>query len=132
VWFALGIKQQDSEREAKAIDDLRRSVELDPTYMPSWLALGISHTNDSNRQGAYTAIREWVERHERYESLPQKLHSLSTSASFTLMERYEQLISCLITMARSDITGNVDADIQVALAVLLNSIEVTFTWSASF
>ena len=42
AWFALGVKQQDSEREQKAIDALSRAVELDPEYVPSWLALGIS------------------------------------------------------------------------------------------
>jgi len=38
-----------------------------------------------------------------------------------LVEQYSQLIQCLITMVRS--TGEIDADIQIALAVLLNSNE---------
>ena len=123
AWFALGVKQQDNERESRAIEALRRSVELDPEYLPSWLALGISHTNESNRSGAYDAIREWVVRHKFYKSLPIKLNA-DAMAHATQLERYQELINCLIAMARSEVGGDLDADIQVALAVLLNSNEV--------
>jgi peroxin-5 len=115
------VKQQDNERESEAIQALRRSVDLDSDYLPSWLALGISHTNESNRSGAYDAIREWVTRQKPYESLTVKLDS-HASISATQKERYDELINCLITMARNG--ENIDADIQVALAVLLNSNEV--------
>ena len=56
AWFQLGVKQQENEREGKAIQALRRALELDPTHLPSWLALAISHTNEGNRHGTYEAM----------------------------------------------------------------------------
>ena len=132
AWFALGVKQQDSEREQKAIDALSRAVELDPEYVPSWLALGISHTNESNRAKAYGAIREWVKRHPQFPKT-----TVGTSGGFegevfepgserSQKGMYEGLIACLIEIVR-DTGGNqeqgIDPDVQIALAVLLNSNE---------
>jgi len=133
AWFALGVKQQDSEREQKAIEALRRAVELDPEYVPPWLALGVSHTNESNRAQAYGAIREWVKRHSKF---PQTTLAMSGGFKDEVFEpgsersqksMYEGLIACLIEIVRNA-SGNeeeqgIDADVQIALAVLLNSNE---------
>jgi len=121
AWFELGVKQQENEREYKALQALGRAVELEPSHLPAWLALAISYTNDNNRQGTYDAIYEWVNHNTNYQAvvLPQKAINMSSS----LTEQYSQLIQCLITMARSNTTGGIDADIQVALAVLLNTNE---------
>jgi peroxin-5 len=121
AWFELGVKQQENEREGKALQALQRAVELDASHLPSWLALAISHTNEGNRSGTYDAIRQWVNRNERYQSVSAQ-YPENPSGSMT--ERYTQLINCLINMARSDTSGAIDADIQIALAVLLNSDEV--------
>ena len=51
----------------------------------------------------------------------------TTSVSSPPAERNSQLIQCLITMARSNVSGEIDADIQVALVVLLNTNEVCLT-----
>ncbi|TFK44386.1 hypothetical protein BDQ12DRAFT_672889 [Crucibulum laeve] len=124
AWYNLGVKQQENEREHKALQALQRAVELDPTHLPTWLALAISYTNDSNRQGTYDAIQEWVTRNEKYQPAVQSFRALNPeSANAHLSERYSRLIQCLIEMARSDVSGNVDADIQIALAVLLNTNE---------
>jgi peroxin-5 len=133
AWFALGVKQQDSEREQKAIDALLRAVELDPEYVPSWLALGVSHTNESNRAKAYGAIREWVKRHPRF---PQTTVGMDGGFKDEVFEpgsersqrgMYEGLIACLIEIVRnasgSEEEQRIDADVQIALAVLLNSSE---------
>ena len=133
AWFALGVKQQDSEREQKAVEALSRAVELDPEYVPSWLALGISHTNESNRAKAYGAIREWVRRHPKF---PQTTVGMSGGFNGEVFEpgseksqkgMYEGLIGCLIEIVR-DASGSeqeqgIDPDVQIALAVLLNSNE---------
>ena len=121
AWFELGVKQQENEREYKALEALQRAVELDPSYLPTWLALAISYTNDNNRQGAYDAIYEWVNRNTKYQNTVQQFFAQNTRND---AGRYSQLIHCLITMARADTTGEMDADIQVALAVLLNTDEV--------
>lgn len=124
VWYELGVKQQENEREQKALQALQRAVELDPSHLPSWLALAISYTNDNNRQGTYDAIQEWVDKNENYRDAVQKFQSqVAEPANATIGERFSRLIQCLITMARSDLSGNIDADIQIALAVLLNTNE---------
>jgi tetratricopeptide (TPR) repeat protein len=133
AWYALGVKQQDNEREQKAIEALCQAVELDPEYVPSWLALGVSHTNESNRAKAYGAIREWVKRHPRF---PQTAAGLSGGFTDDVLEPgseriqkavYEGLIACLIEMIRnasgSEEEHRIDPDVQIALAVLLNSNE---------
>ncbi|KAJ6625453.1 hypothetical protein B0H10DRAFT_2001373 [Mycena sp. CBHHK59/15] len=124
AWFDLGVKQQANEREKQALLALSRAVELDPTHLPAWLALAISHTNDGDRAGTYTAIRHWVDANARY--APAVMHYWAAnpeSADTPMAERFGNLIQGLIVMARSDTTGVVDADIQIALAVLLNTNE---------
>ena len=126
AWFELGVKQQENEREQKAIHALRRALELDPTYLPAWLALAISHTNDGNRIGAYEAVQEWIQRNDRYRTAVEAYQAtriLRDDASQS--ERFDHLIDCLISMARSDSSGEIDADIQVALAILMNTNEVS-------
>jgi len=133
AWYALGVKQQDNEREHKAIEALRRAVELDPEYLPSWLALGVSHTNEANRSKAYGAIREWVKRHPKF---PQTTVGLGGGFTDEVFEpgsersqkaMYEGLIGCLIEIIRnatgSEEEHRIDPDVQIALAVLLNSNE---------
>ena len=44
----------------------------------------------------------------------------------TNAERFESLAQCLMGMARSNMSGEIDADIQIALAVLLNANEVRY------
>lgn len=125
MWYELGVKQQENEREDKALHALQRAVELDSSHLPSWLALAISYTNDNNRQGTYDAIQAWVDKNENYHDAVQKFQSqVAEPANATIGERFSRLIQCLITMARSDLSGNIDADIQIALAVLLNTNEV--------
>ncbi|KAF8638021.1 hypothetical protein AX16_010653 [Volvariella volvacea WC 439] len=124
AWYDLGVKQQENEREQKALHALQRSVELDPTHLPSWLALAISHTNDTNRVGTYKAIREWVDRNEKYKNVVLGFNQLNAPSENAAMgENFNNLIQCLITIARSDSSGGIDADVQIALAVLLNTNE---------
>ena len=125
AWFQLGVKQQENEREGKAIQALRRALELEPSHLPSWLALAISHTNEGNRHGSYEAIREWVNRNERYgEAVNAYRLQNPEREDMGQAERFNSMIDCLITMARSDHSGEIDADIQIALAVLMNTNEV--------
>ncbi|KAF7306043.1 hypothetical protein HMN09_00759000 [Mycena chlorophos] len=124
AWYDLGVKQQANEREQQALTALRRAVELDPTHLPSWLAIAVSHTNNGDRAETADAIRQWVDRNERYrEAVVQFRASHPERADAMVPERYGNLIQCLIAMARSDTSGEIDADIQIALAVLLNSNE---------
>lgn len=121
AWFELGVKQQENEREAKAIQALQRAVGHDPSHLPTWLALAVSYTNDNHRLGTYDAIREWVLQNSKYETIVS-----STRLATDARGDFAGLINVLVQMARyADQQGaGVDADVQVALAVLLNTTEV--------
>jgi peroxin-5 len=110
----------------KAVQALQRAIDIDPSHLSSWLALAISHTNNSNRTETYNAIYEWVSRNEAYQAAVQNYraqHPDSETSSNT--DKFTNLIGCIIAMARSDTSGNVDADVQIALAVLLNTNEAS-------
>ena len=126
-WFELGVKQQENEREQKAIQALNRAVALDPGHLPAWLALGISNTNDGNRMGTYTAIREWVMRNGQYADAVKAYWARvgEETGEEGTAKGFEKLVGCLIAMAQSVSAGDVDADMQIALAVLLNTTEVS-------
>ncbi|KAI0663535.1 TPR-like protein [Cubamyces menziesii] len=123
-WYELGVKQQENEREQKAVQALRRALELDPTHLPSWLALAVSHTNEGDRSGAYNAIREWVSRNERYAAAVAQFQASNPErADASQGERLTNLMHCLMSIVRENAGGEIDADIQIALAVLLNTNE---------
>lgn len=128
AWYNLGVKQQENERESKAIAALTRALALDDTHLPTWLALAISNTNEGNRTAADDAIEQWVRRNEQYAPIvrdfferAEKLNG-GTLESLSQARRHDELIHCLMAMVRSG-NGAVDADVQVALAVLLNASE---------
>ncbi|KAJ6499061.1 hypothetical protein C8R45DRAFT_864346 [Mycena sanguinolenta] len=124
AWYDLGVKQQANEREKQALQALTRAVELDPSYLVAWLALAISQTNDGNRAGTHDAVRQWVDRNERYSTAVARYRAAHPDGEGVPMaERFANLIQCLIEMARSDQGDAIDADIQIALAVLLNTNE---------
>lgn len=128
AWFELGVKQQEHERETQALQALKRATELDPSYLPGWLALAVSYTNDGRRLEAYEAIREWVLRNDDHRDiLQQHLSQHPSSEEATIQEKFKQLVQCLITMAQQSAFGQIDADIQIALAVLFNSNEVRYS-----
>jgi peroxin-5 len=125
AWLELGVKQQENERERKAIQALQRATELDPSHLPAWLALAVSLTNDNNRLGTYDAIHEWVSRNDKYKASIQQFRGQNPDESKTpIADRYAYLSHCLIAMARSNTNGEIDPDIQIALAILLNANEV--------
>jgi peroxin-5 len=126
AWFELGVKQQENEQEAKALIALQRAVDADPNHLPSWLALAVSRTNESDHRNAYKAIHEWVTRSSQEEYGSAIGEYQAKYAARNLSEDYTDLIECLISMARSCVSGQVDADVQIALAVLLNGNEVCY------
>lgn len=137
AWYELGVKQQENEREHKAIVALRRAVELDPTHLPTWVALGVSYTNDNNRMGTYDAINQWLQRNDKYKDAVMRWRAenpqrRSADAEATIMEKFSGLIECLISVAREGMSGEVDADVQIALAGLLNTNEGRVCFSKRF
>lgn len=121
AWYNLGIKQQANEREAKAIQALRKAVELDPSMLAAWMELAVSHTNNGNKVEAYNSMSEWIDRNPKYTDIVAKWKQ-SQGLQFPLA--VESLINCLVMMARTLPNDELDADIQIALGVLLNTTEV--------
>ncbi|KAI9456511.1 hypothetical protein BJY52DRAFT_1204739 [Lactarius psammicola] len=121
AWFELGVKQQENERERQAISALQRALQLDPAHLPSWLALAISYTNEGDRHGTYQAVQSWVRQNERYRDIVSAFEAHGTGSD--AKEEFQKLISCLIAMARGNQSAEVDADVQIALATLLNTNE---------
>ncbi|KAI0305437.1 hypothetical protein B0F90DRAFT_1698015 [Multifurca ochricompacta] len=127
AWYELGVRQQENEREQQAISALRRALELDPTHLPSWLALAISYTNEGDRHGTYKAVQNWVRHNEKYRDIVTAIETHDGAGSDGVDE-FQKLIGCLIAMARGvsqpgTSNAELDADVQIALAVLLNTNE---------
>lgn len=124
AWYELGVRQQSNERETKAVQALRRCLELDPSHLPAWLALAVSYTNESNRMGTYNAVREWAMRNPdpRYSEVVKAWKDKSSESGSV---NFYRLVDLLIDMARASggTMQEVDPDVQVALAVLLNTME---------
>ncbi|KAI0001310.1 hypothetical protein BJV74DRAFT_92102 [Russula compacta] len=125
AWYELGVKQQENEREQQAIQALQRALELDPTHLPSWLALAVSYTNEGDRHGTYEAVQNWVRHNDAYRDIVAA-YEANNGAESNGANEFQKLIGCLISMARGVSQPNsteVDADVQIALAVLLNTNE---------
>ncbi|KAH9040144.1 hypothetical protein EDB85DRAFT_1927275 [Lactarius pseudohatsudake] len=122
AWFELGVRQQENERERQAISALLRALQLDPTHLPSWLALAISYTNEGDRQGTFQAVQSWIRQNERYSDIVSAFEAAHSTGSDEVDE-FPKLISCLIAVARGTQGAEVDADVQIALAALLNTNE---------
>ncbi|BGP16742.1 hypothetical protein JCM10213_006508 [Rhodosporidiobolus nylandii] len=133
AWLALGLKQQQNEREDLAIAALRRAVELDSSAAngAAHLALAVSYTNEGRRFEAYEEIDRWVgalaqSGNRAYANeIDQYRNLLGTQLPRQTRERHEYLSGLLIRLAQSgaETLGGVDADVQVALGVLFNSSE---------
>src|SRR5258708_16393716 len=100
AWYELGVKQQENEREQQAISALRRSLELNPTHLPSWLALAISYTNEGDRHGTYEAIRNWIKYNEAYRDIMTAYEAGDDGGESNGTNQFQKLIGCLIVMAR--------------------------------
>lgn len=145
-WLALGIKQQENEREELAIQALTEALRLDPTMGEAYLALAVSYTNENERNLSYSAVDKWIEsmggagggildknadgtRKEagRYHTEISAYRSLfGPLPDRGLIERHEYLTGLLIRLARSRVEvegGDVDAEVQIGLGVLFNASE---------
>jgi peroxin-5 len=130
AWFMLGVRQQENEREDMAIQALNRAVQLDPKHRAALLALAVSHTNENDRAAALDAIERWVDAsadaNELYQDAVRAHRTVNHPAEGgVLLDRQRDLVECLMTMARAASGGQIDADIQIALGVLLNASEVS-------
>jgi peroxin-5 len=114
AWLALGLKQQENEREDAAIRALQRAVELQPETRAAWLALAVSYTNEGKDDRAHDALERWLD-------LTQGGGAPETMGE-SRDERAARIINRLIDIARQN-PDDLDVDVQVALGVLFNASE---------
>jgi peroxin-5 len=112
AWTALGVRQQEAERERRALTALRRALALDPAHQPARLALAIGLTNEGARADAAAELAEWAERRAGTGA-----GALAAREGEGRAEHARRLIDALLDVARAE--ADVDADVQIALAVLL-------------
>jgi peroxin-5 len=117
AWLALGLKQQENEREDAAIRALAKATQLAPETRAAYLALAVSYTNEGRDENAHAALEKWIEL-----GSPAGTHSQTPGESAD--ERQARIIDSLIQIARMS-PDDLDADVQVALGVLFNSSEVS-------
>ena len=116
AWYALGLKQQENEREDQAILALGKVVQLDPDYRPAYLALAVSYTNEGELEAAHNMLGHWVD-------LGEGIRMARRQAQYSAVTR-QLLVDRLLAIANKK-PDEVDADIQIALGVLFNSSEVS-------
>ena len=125
AWFALGVKQQENEREQHAIDALREAVAQDPSCMPAYLALAVSFANEGDKVSAHRAIGSWLAGRGVVLRKVAGVGELGiVDGVATVEEIHQEYVSVLLNMARQASGGEIDADVQMALGVLLNTMEV--------
>lgn len=129
AWLALGIKQQENEREDLAIKALKRAVELDPESGEAYLALAVSFTNENERTQSYESIDRWADTlaRDRYARQVDNYRDMfGKLPTTTTKDKHEYLTGLLINLAQSqsEVEGaEVDAEVQIGLGVLFNTSE---------
>jgi peroxin-5 len=118
AWYALGLKQQENEREDQAIRALAKVIDLDPDYRPAYLALAVSYTNEATHEKARVMLGKWIDM--------ANVDSMSESEGSADLQGHQGLVDRLIDLARRS-PEEVDPDVQIALGVLFNSSEVSLT-----
>ncbi|CAE6430679.1 unnamed protein product [Rhizoctonia solani] len=124
AWLALGVKQQENEREQHAIDALREAVLQDPSCMSAYLALAVSYANEGDRVSVHRAIGDWMTGRGAKVRKVGGLGELGVMEGVASVEEiHHEYVSGLLNMARQSSNEEIDADIQIALGVLLNTME---------
>ena len=70
AWRMLGQLFQENDQDNFAIIALREAHAADPYDLDSLLALGVSCTNENDRQDAYHYLHLWLKYHPDFNSLP--------------------------------------------------------------
>lgn len=117
AWYALGLKQQENEREDQAILALSKVIQLEPDHRETYLALAVSYTNEGQNEAANTMLERWID-------LSVEERRDGEERGGTYEERRGRIVERLIEMARNR-PDDLDADVQIALGVMFNASEVS-------
>jgi peroxin-5 len=114
-WFELGKKQQENENESAAIAALQRAIQVDSNYLPAYLALAVSQTNENLTNEAYHSLTEWLNRNPKYPDI-----KFDASTTLSSSDYHDGLIQHLMRAAMSRPGHDLDPEVQTALGVLFN------------
>ncbi|KAJ0986981.1 hypothetical protein J5N97_005337 [Dioscorea zingiberensis] len=108
-WRLLGITHAENDDDQQAIASMMRAQEVDPGNLEVLLALGVSHTNELEREEALKYLYRWLQNHPKYGSLapPELADSLYYGDIVRLFNEAAQL-------------APEDADVHIVLGVLHN------------
>lgn len=118
AWQALGLKQQENERDGAAIAALRKSVEINPALLDGWLALAVSYTNENCRADAYDSLEQWLLNNPTYQHLVKENSNMRGKMSDN--DRHGYVTNLFLDAARSSPGAEMDANVQVGLGILFN------------
>ena len=125
AWYALGLKQQENEREDQAILALSKVIQLQPDYREAYLALAVSYTNEGEKEAANTMLERWIDLSPF--STPAEVVGGDADMGRERIEyetRRSRVVERLIGMANLN-PEEVDPEVQIALGVLFNASEVS-------
>ncbi|XP_039116820.1 peroxisome biogenesis protein 5 [Dioscorea cayenensis subsp. rotundata] len=108
-WRLLGITHAENDDDQQAIASMMRAQQVDPANLEVLLALGVSYTNELEREEALNYLYKWLQNHPKYGSLaPAELaNSLYYGDIIRLFNEAAQL-------------APEDADVHIVLGVLYN------------
>ncbi|CAO3634257.1 unnamed protein product [Cunninghamella blakesleeana] len=120
AWQALGLKQQENERDGAAIAALRKAVTLNPKLLDGWLALAVSYTNENCRADAYDSLAQWLANNPTYQHLVYQSSVSKLQSKMSDHDRHSEITNLFLEAARSSPGAEMDADVQVGLGILFN------------
>jgi len=125
AWQLLGTTQAENEQDLLAINALNKCIKLQPDNLTAVLCLAACYTNESCNLEACKMLMEWLIQNPKYsdiiksKTLPKEDSNLMKYL-FT-SKLYELVKSMYIEAAQRSLeTGDIDADVQNGLGVLLN------------
>ncbi|XP_027839633.2 peroxisomal targeting signal 1 receptor isoform X1 [Aphis gossypii] len=125
AWQLLGTTQAENEQDQLAINALNKCLDLQPENLTAVLCLAACYTNESCNLQACRMLMEWLNQNPKYsdivKSKPKLEEELLIMKYLFTTKLYESVKEMYIEAAQRSVElGDIDADVQNGLGVLLN------------
>ncbi|XP_060852199.1 peroxisomal targeting signal 1 receptor isoform X1 [Rhopalosiphum padi] len=125
AWQLLGTTQAENEQDQLAINALNKCLDLQPENLTAVLCLAACYTNESCNLQACRMLMEWLNQNPKYSDIVKskpKLEEDSLIMKYLFTTKlYESVKDMYIEAAQRSLElGDIDADVQNGLGVLLN------------
>ncbi|CAH1738145.1 unnamed protein product [Aphis gossypii] len=125
AWQLLGTTQAENEQDQLAINALNKCLDLQPENLTAVLCLAACYTNESCNLQACRMLMEWLNQNPKYsdivKSKPKLEKELLIMKYLFTTKLYESVKEMYIEAAQRSVElGDIDADVQNGLGVLLN------------